>query len=74
MVGLVFYSLGRLDLGRVVYFFPSHVLVRCISSIGAFLCVMILEIMANRMFSFTVEGFDQCIAKHINLLAPVVAF
>lgn len=27
IVGLVFYVLGKLELGRVVYFFPSHVLV-----------------------------------------------
>ena len=37
LVGGVFYGLGRLALGRVVYFFPSHVLVGCIGGIGAFI-------------------------------------
>lgn len=30
IVGLVFYFLGRLELGRILYFFPAHVLVGCI--------------------------------------------
>jgi sulfate permease, SulP family len=29
VVGLVFYALGALNLGRNMYFFPSHVLVGC---------------------------------------------
>ena len=36
IVGLVFYLLGRFELGRVVYFFPSHVLVGCIGGIGLY--------------------------------------
>lgn len=34
LVGLSFYTLGKLELGRVVYFFPNHVLVGCIGGIG----------------------------------------
>lgn len=30
IVGLVFYLLGRHNLGRILYFFPTHVLVGCI--------------------------------------------
>jgi SulP family sulfate permease len=37
VVGATFYMLGRFSLGRVVYFFPSHVLVGCIGGIGAFI-------------------------------------
>ena len=37
VVGLVFYLLGKLELGRAVYFFLLHVLVGCIGGIGAFL-------------------------------------
>lgn len=29
-VGLVFYYLGRMELGKILYFFPAHVLVGCI--------------------------------------------
>ena len=34
LVGISFYSLGKLDMGRIVYFFPSHVLIGCIGGIG----------------------------------------
>lgn len=37
IVGMTFYLLGKFSLGRVVYFFPSHVLVGCIGGIGAFI-------------------------------------
>lgn len=30
IVGLVFYLLGKFSLGRILYFFPTHVLVGCI--------------------------------------------
>lgn len=30
IVGLVFYFLGRFSLGRILYFFPAHVLIGCI--------------------------------------------
>lgn len=74
VVGLVFYLLGRLELGRVVYFFPSHVLVGCIGGIGAFIVVTSLEVTTNATFSFTAEGFNECIVKNIHLLGPVFGF
>lgn len=37
IVGATFYMLGKFSLGRIVYFFPSHVLVGCIGGIGAFI-------------------------------------
>ena len=37
IVGVTFYMLGKFSLGRIVYFFPSHVLVGCIGGIGAFI-------------------------------------
>ena len=74
IVGLVFYLLGKLELGRVVYFFPSHVLVGCIGGIGAFITVTSLEVTTNTTFLFTAEGFNECIVKNIHLLAPVLSF
>lgn len=35
-VGILFYALGKLQLGRVVYYFPAHVLIGCIGGIGTF--------------------------------------
>lgn len=74
IVGATFYLLGRLELGRVVYFFPSHVLVGCIGGIGAFIVVTSLEVTTDTAFSFTAEGFEECILNNLHLLGPVFAF
>jgi SulP family sulfate permease len=44
LVGGVFYLLGKLEYGRVVYFFPTHVLVGCIGGIGIFISITALEV------------------------------
>ncbi|KAL9185027.1 hypothetical protein ACHAXT_002804 [Thalassiosira profunda] len=74
IVGLVFYLLGRLELGKIVYYFPSHVLVGCIGGIGAFIAKTSLEVTTNTTFSFTAEGFNETIVQHFHLLAPVIGF
>jgi len=74
IVGMVFYLLGTFELGRVVYFFPTHVLMGCIGGIGAFIVVTCLEVTTDTEFSFTSQGFDECILQHLHLLAPVVGF
>ncbi len=50
IVGGVFYTLGRLELGKVLYFFPAHVLVGCIGGIGVFIARTGLEVTANASF------------------------
>jgi len=74
LVGLTFYLLGKLELGRIVYFFPSHVLVGCIGGIGAFICITAIEVSTNSTFSFSQKGFEECIVANFHLLAPVIAF
>jgi SulP family sulfate permease len=74
IVGLVFYLLGRLNLGRIVYFFPSHVLVGCIGGIGAFIIVTAIEVSTNTTFTFTAQGVNDSIIGHFNLLLPVIIF
>lgn len=59
---------------RIVYFFPSHVLVGCIGGIGAFIVVTSLEVTTNTTFSFTATGIDECVVKNMHLLAPVIGF
>ncbi|KAL7520734.1 hypothetical protein ACHAWX_005444 [Stephanocyclus meneghinianus] len=73
-VGAVFYLLGKFSLGRVVYFFPSHVLVGCIGGIGAFIVTTSLEVSTNTTFHFTIQGMRDCVLRHFHLLAPVLAF
>jgi len=74
LVGLVFYSLGRLEMGRIVYFFPSHVLVGCIGGIGMFITATAIEVSTNTTFSFTIHGLKDSVVSHFNLLLPVLAF
>jgi SulP family sulfate permease len=68
IVGAVFYGLGRFQLGRVVYYFPTHVLVGCIGGIGVFLFKTAIEVTINAVFGW------QNILEHGNLLLPVVLF
>jgi SulP family sulfate permease len=44
LVGIVFYLLGKFQLGKIVYFFPTHVLIGLIGGIGILLCKTGLEV------------------------------
>jgi Sulfate permease family len=44
IVGLLFFILGRAQLGRIIHFFPTHVLVGCIGGIGVFLMRTAVEV------------------------------
>jgi SulP family sulfate permease len=56
VVGITFYTLGALKLGRVVYLFPNHVLVGCIGGIGVFMVVTSIEVTNNSTISFDMDG------------------
>ena len=43
MVGAVFFLLGKFKMGKIVYFFPTHVLIGLIGGIGILLCKTALE-------------------------------
>jgi SulP family sulfate permease len=74
LVGFVFYLLGRFELGRIVYFFPSHVLVGCIGGIGAYIVITGLEVTTNTACSLTLGGLSECVVQNFHLLWPVVVF
>lgn len=44
ITGLVFFLLGRLRLGKIVGFFPRHILIGCIGGVGYFLLITGLEV------------------------------
>ncbi|XBW34596.1 hypothetical protein QEN19_000159 [Hanseniaspora menglaensis] len=44
LTGAVFYSLGKMKLGKIVGFFPRHILIGCIGSVGYFLIITGLEV------------------------------
>lgn len=74
IVGLVFYILGKFQLGKVLYFFPAHVLVGCIGGIGIFIAKTGLEVTANTSFSFfDITGFEMIMQK-FHLLVLVFGF
>ncbi len=68
IVGLVFYILGKFELGRIIYFFPSHVLVGLIAGIGIFIGKTGIEVAMNAVFSL------ENIFSNSNLLLVVLAF
>ncbi|KAL7534147.1 hypothetical protein ACHAXR_007713 [Thalassiosira sp. AJA248-18] len=73
IVGVVFYFLGRMELGRILYFFPAHVLVGCIGGIGIFIAKTGLEVTANTSFSINASGWVEFLQK-FNLLLVVFGF
>jgi sulfate permease, SulP family len=68
IVGVVFYILGRLELGRVVYYFPTHVLVGCIGGIGIYIAKTGIEVTIDAEFGWST------VTDNVHLLAPVVYF
>jgi len=68
IVGSTFYLLGRYQLGKVLYFFPTHVLVGCIGGIGIFIGNTGVEVNANASFPAFLE------TDKLHLLLIVFAF
>jgi SulP family sulfate permease len=73
IVGLTFYFLGKCQLGRIVYFFPQHVLVGCIGGIGVFIVITAVEVTNNVTFTFDSNGIA-AIFSNLHLLAVVLVF
>ena len=59
MVGTVFFLLGKFQMGKIVYFFPTHVLIGLIGGIGILLCKTGLEntLAATITINSVVEGW-----------------
>jgi hypothetical protein len=73
IVGLVFYTLGRLQLGRIVYFFPNHVLVGCIGGIGVFIIITSVEVTNDVTFTFDLQGL-RAFVDNFHLFVVVLGF
>ena len=73
VVGLTFYLLGKWQLGRIVYFFPNHVLVGCIAGIGIFITFTAIEVTNNETFTFDQDGLVE-FANHFYLFSVVLFF
>jgi hypothetical protein len=73
VVGITFYLLGKWKLGRIVYFFPNHVLVGCIGGIGVFIVVTAIEVTSDVTLTFDMDGL-RCLVDHFHLLSVVLGF
>ena len=67
-VGFVFGALGYFRLGRIVYYFPTHVLVGCIGGIGVYVAKTAVEVTLNAPFAF------ETIRLNVHLLRVVLFF
>lgn len=52
VTGLAFFLLGYFKLGKLVGFFPRHILVGCIGGVGYFLCQTALETVSRVQLSY----------------------
>jgi SulP family sulfate permease len=68
IVGIVFWILGKYRLGRIVYFFPTHVLIGCIGGIGIYIAKTGIEVTIADTVSI------QDIISKWNLVWVVIAF
>jgi SulP family sulfate permease len=67
-VGFVFGALGYFRLGRIVYYFPTHVLVGCIGGIGVYVAKTAVEVALNAPFAY------ETIRRNYHLLKVVLYF
>lgn len=70
VTGIVFFLLGKLRLGKLVGFFPRHILVGCIGGVGFFLVMTGIEV-SSRLeggMEFTVPTFKYLFSNHVIIL------
>lgn len=76
LTGLVFYSLGALKLGKIVGFFPRHILIGCIGSVGYFLIITGIEVSLKiPKFSYNYKFWIDLLPTDYNwgkLLLPIL--
>mmetsp|Transcript_1591 Transcript_1591/g.2279 ORF Transcript_1591/g.2279 Transcript_1591/m.2279 type:complete len:936 (+) Transcript_1591:167-2974(+) len=73
LVGISFYLLGALGLGRAIYFIPKHVLVGLIGGIGFFIFQISIEVVINQDFSFSIAGM-KALMQNFHLYSYVLVF
>lgn len=70
VTGVVFFLLGKLRLGKLVGFFPRHILVGCIGGVGYFLVVTGVEV-SSRLeggVRYNLPTFEYLFANYATLL------
>jgi len=73
VTGLMFYGLGKAKLGKVVYYFPNHVLIVFIGGIGVFIICTSTGVTTGQNFTFTMNGVTH-LMDHFTEYAPAVIF
>jgi SulP family sulfate permease len=70
IVGVVFLLLGKFRLGRLVYYFPTHVLVGCIGGIGLYIGKTGIEVTMNAPMTLS----SMSSSRNLPLLGVVILF
>jgi len=68
LTGVAFFALGALKLGNLMGFFPRHILVGCIGSVGAFLMVTGIAVTGHLDDGFTFSGHTLHYLMQANIL------
>lgn len=71
--GILFLGLGCAGLGKVLHYFPSHVLIGFIGGIGVFIIIASVGVLTGEEFRFSAEGLGLFVSD-FGLLAPTLAF
>lgn len=72
IVGIAFYLLGKFELGRIVYFFPMHVLVGCIGGIGVYISKTGLEVTMDASISSYENIIDKWHLLRVTFLLEII--
>ncbi len=73
VTGILFLGLGRAGLGKILHYFPSHVLVGFIGGIGVFIVIASVGVLTGEELRFSAQGLGQLVSN-FGLLAPTLAF
>jgi len=55
VTGILFYIMGKLKLGKIVSFYPRHIVLGCIGGVGVFLIQTGIQIITGYNFEFTFD-------------------
>ena len=71
--GILFLALGKAGLGKILHYFPSHVLAGFIGGIGVFITISSIGVLTGEELRWTPEGVRQ-VVDDFEQLVPTLCF
>ena len=71
--GILFLGLGKAGLGKILHYFPSHVLAGFIGGIGVFITISSIGVLTGEELRWTPEGLRQ-VVDDFEQLVPTLCF